>query len=77
MKVMKMTSIQWKNLNNWKIRQWLTWQESSRTSGLEGTQNTSLKVDLTTMDPVAQGSEVTEVDNLQGLTTNLSTRQGW
>ena len=44
---------------------------------LGGTQNTSSKVDLATVDPVAQGSEKTEVDHLQGLTTNLATRQGW
>ena len=77
MEVMKMTSIQWKNLNSWKIRQWPTWQGSSRTSGLGGIQNTSLKADPTTVDPVAQGSEETEEDHLQGLTTNLATRQGW
>ena len=73
---MKIISIQWKNLNNWKIRQWPTWQESSRTSGLGGTQNTSLKVDLTTVDLVAQGSEETDEDHLQGRTTSLATRQG-
>ena len=58
-------------------KQWPTWQRSSRTSGLEGIQNTSLKVDLTTVDPVAQGSEETKEDHLQDLTTNLATRQGW
>ena len=41
------------------------------------TQNTSSKVDLATVDPVAQGSEETEVDHLQDLTKNLATRQGW
>ena len=49
-------------LEQLKIRQWLTRQESSRTSDLGGTQNTSLKVDLSTVDPVAQGSNVTEVE---------------
>ena len=42
-KVMKMTSTQWKNLNNWKTRQWLPWQKSSRTSGLGGTQKYKFK----------------------------------
>ena len=44
---------------------------------LEGIQNISLKLDLTTVDPVAQGSEETEEDHLQDLTTNLDTRHGW
>ena len=33
-RVMKMTFIQWKNLNNYRIRQRPIWQESSRTLGL-------------------------------------------
>ena len=64
-------------LEQLETRQWPTCQESSRTLGLGGTQNTSSKVDLTSVDPVALGLDKTEVDHLQGLTTNLATRQGW
>ena len=71
--VMKMTYIQWKNLNSWRIRLWPTWRESSRTSDLEETLNTSSKVDPVTVDPVVQGSEETEVVHLQGLTARLDT----
>ena len=56
---------------------WPTWQESSRTSGLEGTLNTSSKVDPTSVDPVAQGSEETEEGHLQVLSTSLDTRLVW